>query len=113
MKKGMLALISFIILSACSSLVGGDYFLEKITSIDQHFSQQETDWKKIKEECYELKRLYGKNEWKLQLLGDEGEYEDLKNSIAKLITAIEEKDRTQARIELSTVKSFIKDIYSL
>ncbi|AXI08838.1 DUF4363 family protein [Oceanobacillus sp. 143] len=113
MKKVLFILIGVIMLTGCSKPIGGDYFFNKINTIDQNIAQQETDWKKAKEECFELKNLYHKNEWKLQLLGDEGEYEDLRNHIAILITAIEEEDRLNARIELATIKSFIKDIYSL
>lgn len=39
-----------------------------------------------------LKGDYQSNKWKIQLLGDEDEYETLNESINKLIIAIEEKD---------------------
>lgn len=54
--------------------------------------------------------MYLKNSWKKQLLGDEGEYEELHISINILIAAVKEEDPTSARLELATVRSILKDI---
>lgn len=70
-------------------------------------------WEESVEPSKKLKELYNKNKWKYQLLGDEGEYEQLNHEIEKLQMAVQEKDSTQAKIILSTIIAIVKDIYSL
>ncbi|WP_158589700.1 MULTISPECIES: DUF4363 family protein [Clostridia] len=86
-------------------------FFNHIEQIDG--SIQQGDWNSIIIQTTELKELYQRNKWKIQLLGDEGEYEGLYGSINRLIVASHEKDVINARLELATVKSFLEDIYSL
>lgn len=71
------------------------------------------EWEQITRQVYELKEIYEDNKWKLQLLGDEGEYEGLNESINKIIAAAKEEDTSNLRMELATVRSLIADIYSL
>jgi len=70
-------------------------------------------WEQITQQANELKKIYKDNKWKLQLLGDEGEYEGLNESINKIIAAAKEKDTTNIRLEMATARSLILDIYSL
>lgn len=71
------------------------------------------EWEQIKVQAIELKEIYEEHKWKLQLLGDEGEYERLKESIQIIIAATKEKDTTNVRLELATARSLVADIYSL
>lgn len=95
----------------CENNIGGHAFFNQINNIEH--SLEGSDWDKITLQAEELKELYKKDKWILQLLGDEDEYETLYESINKLIMAIEEKDRTNIRLELSVIHTHIEDIYSL
>ncbi|MBR3119059.1 DUF4363 family protein [Oceanobacillus profundus] len=112
MKKIKILLASLaILLAGCTNQVGGDYFFNHIDQIEQEIDQ--SNWDKIAVQTDELKKMYKKNRWKIQLLGDEGEYEELHISINILIAAVLEEDSTSARLELATVRSILEDIYSL
>ncbi|TXL64055.1 DUF4363 family protein [Cerasibacillus terrae] len=100
-----------LILVGCENNVGGHAFFNQINEIEN--SLEDPNWDKITLQAEELKEMYKKDKWKLQLLGDEEEYETLYESINKLIIAIEEKDRTNIRLELSVIHTHIEDIYSL
>ncbi|RUL49010.1 DUF4363 family protein [Lysinibacillus antri] len=111
MKKWGLLLLLSIFLSACSKMNGEYEMSEKIHSIEQIVN--EPNWEQIQSLGDELKQLHKQNEWKIQLLGDEDEYESLQESINNLLVAIEEKDLTETKLELSTIKTYLDDIYSL
>lgn len=70
-------------------------------------------WDQAIEEVDGLKKLYNKEKWKLQLLGDEAEYEQIDQELEKLTVAVKERDRTQAKIIMSTVRTLLKNIYSM
>ncbi|MCR8660131.1 DUF4363 family protein [Paenibacillus endoradicis] len=110
-QKAMLCIMILIIVSGCSAQNGKNEFKENITQLEQLLNNKDTVSTKVKVE--ELLKVYKKNEWKLQLLGDEGEYERLHESIQRIIVAIDEEDYTEAKIELSTTKTILEDIYSL
>ncbi|RDW18302.1 hypothetical protein CWR48_12025 [Oceanobacillus arenosus] len=112
-KKLLISLFLVAILSGCTNPVGGDYFFEQIDIIEQAMNERQIDWQQIEVQSKELKKLYKENKWRTQLIGDEREYEGLSESIAILIAAVDEKDATQAKVELATIKSIIEDIYSL
>lgn len=100
-----------LVISGCSAQNGKNEFKENINRLEQSMSVNETESVKLQVEA--LLKVYKHNEWKLQLLGDEGEYERLHESIQRIIIAIEEEDFTEARLELSTTKTILADIYSL
>ena len=75
-------------------------------------SLKNPNWKEIQALTDELHSMYDKNEWKIQLLGDEDEYESLNESINHLLVAVEEKEVKDAKEELATIKTFLGDIYS-
>lgn len=79
--------------------------------LEETLDQQ--DWEKIKVQANELKDIYEDNKWKLQLLGDEGEYELLNETIQRMIAIVKAEDITNFRIELATARSLVADIYSL
>ncbi|WP_339228895.1 DUF4363 family protein [Oceanobacillus sp. FSL K6-2867] len=100
-----------IILTGCENQVGGEYFFEHVDQLEHSIDKLE--WDKISTQAEELKSMYKDNKWKIQLLGDEDEYESLHESINNLIAAAKEKDSTSARLELAVVKSILEDVYSL
>lgn len=110
-KKTIIYMSLFILLSACSNTIGGDLFFNHMDQLEQALDHPE--WEQITLQADELKDIYEDNKWKLQLLGDEGEYEQLNESINKIIAAAKEEDTTNVRMELATAKSLVTDIYSL
>jgi hypothetical protein len=109
--KWMMSIFLFIVLSGCSGVTGENDFSKKINSIEQALHDE--DWNQLKSLGNELDQLYQGSQWKIQLMGDEDEYESLQESINHLTVAIEEKDLTEAKLEVATIKTFIEDIYSL
>ncbi|MDS9471173.1 DUF4363 family protein [Sporosarcina pasteurii] len=110
-KKYTLIGILLLLLAGCSNITGHTYFNENISKIEEHLDYE--DWGYLQKQAKDLKVLYDDQQWKLQLLGDEGEYEGLNISIHRLIKAIEHEDTTRATLELATIKVIINDIYSL
>jgi hypothetical protein len=84
---------------------------DKIDEINMSIRQ--LDWERVNEEADTLKVLYAKEKWKLQLLGDEREYEQVENEIFRFKEAAEEKDKSQSKIILSSIRTTLKNIYSL
>lgn len=111
MKKIIICISLFILLSGCAKTIGGDVFLNHIDQLEHALDRP--DWAEITPQVHELKEIYEKNKWKLQLLGDEGEYERLNESINRIIAVTKGKDTTNVRVELATARSLIEDIYSL
>lgn len=70
-------------------------------------------WGQAMQETDVLRELYQKEKWKLQLLGDEMEYEQIDQELEKLPTAIHEQDGTQAKMILSTIRALLHNIYSM
>ncbi|AYA74379.1 hypothetical protein DOE78_02335 [Bacillus sp. Y1] len=111
LKKWTMSFFLLILLSGCSSITGKNDFYEKINSIEQALN--DPDWKQLKSLGNELDQLYQGSQWKIQLMGDEDEYESLQESINHLIVAIEEQDLTETKLEVATIKTFIEDIFTL
>lgn len=109
-KKWIFLFLILIVLSGCSNISGKNEFFNKISSIEKALNNQ--DWEQLKSFGHELVQFHEKTEWKLQLMGDEDEYESLHESINRLIIAIEENDKTEAKLELVTIKTLVEDIYS-
>ncbi|AOV07748.1 DUF4363 family protein [Sporosarcina ureilytica] len=110
-RKLILIGVLLLLLTGCSKVTGHSYFNDHISTIEEHLEFAE--WSFLVEQANNLKTLYDNQQWKLQLLGDEGEYEGLNESIHRLIKATEQQDTTQAKLELATIKVIINDIYSL
>src|SRR5690606_16474310 len=111
LKKMMIYICLLLLLTGCENNIGGDAFFHKINEIEN--ALDEPNWDDVVYQAKELKELYKKDKWKLQLLGDEDEYESLHESINKLITATKGKDLTNIKMELTTIHTYIEDIYSL
>ncbi|HEX7064680.1 MAG TPA: DUF4363 family protein [Bacillales bacterium] len=89
----------------------GKAFFQQIDQIREYADQG--NWQKANQAATNLQRLYQKKEWKLQLIGDEAEYEGVNQELDKLKAAIAAKDETQVKLELSTIGALLKSIYSL
>jgi len=85
--------------------------LDTIQSLEQELNN--TDSEILSQLANQLKEHYRHHYWKIVLIGDEGEYERLNESINRLITAIDASELNDAKIELATIKTIVKDIYSL
>ena len=111
MKRYLLYVWMIFLLSGCSIRTGGEAFFTQIDEIEQALEQPE--WNTITQHAEELKKIYQDEKWKIQLIGDEGEYEDLNESINRVIAVAKEKDSSNIRLELATTKSILEEIYSL
>lgn len=98
-------------ISGCAQASGKEPLLSHMDLLENALDNPK--WEQITQQANELKKIYKNNKWKLQLLGDEDEYEGLNESINKIIAAVKEKDTTNIRLEMATARSLILDIYSL
>jgi len=110
-KKCVIVFISTFFLIGCSNVTGKESFFENIEAME--IAAQEENWSSLQTLFTELDELYKTNEWKVQLLGDESEYETLQESMDRLAVSIEEEDSLQTKLELSTIKTLLTFIYSL
>ncbi|WP_176481868.1 DUF4363 family protein [Paucisalibacillus globulus] len=106
----LLILITFFI-GGCTEPIGGDYFFNKVEALEVAISQE--DWQNANMLLEDLKKLYKKNDWKLQLLGDEAEYEGMNEAISRLSAAIVSLDSKPALLELATIRAYLEEIYSM
>ncbi|GGA81119.1 DUF4363 family protein [Ornithinibacillus halotolerans] len=109
-KRISLFVLLILLLSACNEPIGGKNFFNKVEVLEQEISND--NWKNSQQYLEELHRYFEKNLWKLQLFGDENEYEGIQESMNRLFVTIQEEDRTQALIDLVTIKAHIEEIYS-
>ncbi|WP_157724870.1 DUF4363 family protein [Virgibacillus phasianinus] len=100
-------LISLLVLGGCKS---ENVFYEKINDINESVSH--SNWKQTKEGVKKLSNMYKEKEWKLQLLGDEAEYEGINVELEVLKESADAKDKTQVKVALGTIRGHLKDIFS-
>ncbi|MFD1335757.1 DUF4363 family protein [Oceanobacillus iheyensis] len=111
MKKVIVLLCCLLFLTACTSPIGGAAFFDYINALEKGLD--EPDWEEISMQAKKLKKMYEKDKWKFQLIGDEGEYEELYKSINNLLATVKEKDTLSTRMEIANTRSLLEDIYSL
>jgi hypothetical protein len=68
-------------------------------------------WREASQEAFQLKKIYQKEKWKYQLLGDRKNYKGLRKEIEKLLASIRVKDEKQANVEVAIIRTLYKDIY--
>lgn len=108
----MLIVCSVFILGAWTPFSSHKQKLESVlTKIDLHIDQ--FNWNKAKSDTRQFTKIYEKEKWLLQLLGDEGEYEEMNHSINKLKAALQTKDDTEAKMEIANIEAVIEEIFSL
>lgn len=71
----------------------------------------QSQWEKASDEAKAIADLYKKTKWKLQLLGEELEYNELEQEISKLQISIEEKDKLEAKTNIVLIQDYIRAIY--
>lgn len=111
LKKSVVILLVILLFTGCSNVTGRDALFNQMDQLELALDQ--LDWEQIQIHATDLKDTFGKTKWKLQLIGDEGEYEGLNETIQKLLAAVKEEDSTNVRMELASTRSLISDIYSL
>ncbi len=84
-------------------------FYKSIEQVDVYI--QISQWNNARTAVNQLERTFNRHRWKLQLLGDEGEIEDVHQSIVRIKAAVEDGDRSAARMELALLKQSIQYIY--
>lgn len=84
---------------------------DKMKEVSQLINDEK--WDSAAKEAAALKALYRKEKWKLQFLGDETEYQQIYLELEKLLAAVDEQDRTQAKIILSNIRAIVHNIYSM
>lgn len=84
-------------------------FYKTIDRIDIYI--QVNQWNNASTAVNKLEQVFNRHRWKLQLLGDEGEIEDVLQSIHRIRAAVDEHDRSAARMELALLKQSIQYIY--
>jgi len=111
LRRVLVICLGLAILTGCGSVTGGKEFRQEINNVEQYLLDE--DWDTLSVQAEHLQQTYQKHEWKVQLIGDEGEYERLHESINRFKASVEAKEANNARIELATIKSILEDIYSL
>ncbi|GAA0593614.1 hypothetical protein GCM10009001_07230 [Virgibacillus siamensis] len=103
-----------IFLAICMILITGcqseQAFYQEIQEINDTVDQ--ADWKQTKAGVKKLSKVYKKQKWKLQLLGDEAEYEGINVELQVLKQSVQAKDKTQVKVSLGTIRGHLLDIYS-
>lgn len=91
---------------------------EKIKNLPMYKKSEEiidlinqSQWEKAGDEAKIISDLYKKTKWKLQLLGEELEYNELEQEISKLQISIEEKDKREAKTNIVLIQDYIRAIY--
>ena len=110
MRRLLLIPLLFILVG-CSNVTDKHDFKEALDALEA--SIQIEDWKVIEEHAKAIKSQYEHSKWKLQLLGDEDEYESLQESINHLVHAANTKDKSDLGKEITTIKTYLEQIYSL
>lgn len=111
LNRSLFFLVFFFLLTGCTLKPGGEAFFSQLDKVETALEQQ--DWKEVAQRTEELQQVYQKEKWKIQLLGDEGEYEQLLESINKMIAITKEKDSSNVRLELAAARTLVENIYSL
>ncbi|WP_245799369.1 DUF4363 family protein [Virgibacillus siamensis] len=99
--------VCMILLTGCQSEKA---FFHEMQDINKTVEQK--DWDQAKANVKKLSQLYKKEKWKLQLLGDEAEYEGINVELQVLKESVQAKDKTQTKVSLGTIRGHLKDIYS-
>ena len=85
--------------------------IQKVTSIISYVEYDQ--WTIANQEVAKLRGMYKKEKWKLQLLGDEEEYEGLDREFDHLASAAHDQDKTEAKKSLVHIRAILKAIYSM
>ncbi|WYP27231.1 DUF4363 family protein [Alkalihalobacillus sp. FSL W8-0930] len=110
-RKMGISLIIILLLSSCGNVVGSHAFYEVLDQIEEALDQ--SDWEQLDQYAVQFQETYDQNKWKLQLVGDEAEYEALYESTQKLLAGVKEQDSTVVRVEMANARALVFEMYSL
>ncbi|MBP1948631.1 hypothetical protein [Virgibacillus litoralis] len=112
MKIPKLAILflCFTILFGCSTeKIQGLPISQKAIEVRKLVNQSQ--WDKAKHEAALIQELYESNLWRYQILGDKTEYHNLSIHIKELKVALEEKDKTEAKLNIVMIENYIESLY--
>lgn len=109
--KRLLLVFSMLLLTGCSEWTDEKDFKASVDALEAVLSVE--DWQVIEARVDAVKAQYAHSKWKLQLLGDEDEYESLQESIEHLKQAAKSKSKADCEKELTTIRTYLSQIYSL
>lgn len=103
-------IISFLLLSGCTShSIGKKPIYEESNKLMDLVDASQ--WETAEKAAQKIQKMFKKNKWKYQLLGDESEYNGLHQEISKLKVSIEEKDQPEAKRNIVLIQDYIHSIY--
>lgn len=109
--KRILFVLCLVLLVGCSEITDENDFKASIAALEEILTSE--DWEEIEKHTEAIKQQYERSEWKLQLIGDEGEYEGLQEAVNHLQQAAKSKSKFNCEKELTTIRTYLKQIYSL
>ncbi|MCC3357308.1 DUF4363 family protein [Bacillus sp. REN16] len=102
--------ISFLLLCGCSShSISKKPIYEEANKVMELINGSQ--WEMADNAAQGMQKIFNKNKWKYQLLGDESEYTGLHQEISKLKVSIEEKDKPEAKRNIVIIQDHIRSIY--
>lgn len=110
MKK-LTLIFCILFMAGCSEVTDEKDFKATLNTLESVLSSE--DWYAIEELSNAIKEQYDRSKWKLQLLGDEDEYESLQEAVNHLKQAAKSKSKTDCEKELATIRTYLEQIYSL
>lgn len=109
-KFGLSLIICIAILFGCSDkTIQNKPIYQKSTEVKSLINQSQ--WEKAQQKGKQIDQLYKDNKWKYQFLGDETEFRGLNKEIIKLQASLEEKDKKEAKRNLSLIEHYIESLY--
>ena len=111
MKKSILYLIILLVLSGFSvnNQINENGFKSNLEKMNIIVTQKK--WKEANKTMQELTQIYHEEKWKLQLLGNEDEYNGIAKELKLLQTSIDVQDKKEAKYHLTIVKHKLNSIY--
>ena len=110
MRKWLILISILCMLTGCSNLTKENDYHDVLHEIEQALDKKE--WDSVVHLTEKLNDLYNKTDWEIELLGDEEELEGLENSIKIIHTSAKLKDETNTYMELTKIKTYLKNIYT-
>lgn len=106
-KKKALILIVILLLTGCQQIYQD--FQNSIERIETLVEQEK--WEEASKELKQMKKTYeGKHQWK-DFYIEKADYTLLLEQFGLLQGAVKEKDKKQAKIQLTVIKNLIEDFY--
>ncbi|MBB6453820.1 hypothetical protein HNQ94_002271 [Salirhabdus euzebyi] len=110
LKKFVTFSILLILLASCAPTDDTKKDIEQ--SLDQIKSSVKiNDWQQASKEVDSLNKKYDKHLWKMQMLGEENSYEQMKIEIEQLRAAIEDETKSNITKEVATIRAYLNNIF--